>query len=194
MDKILIKDGPIMASPDDFSITITGKSGHAACPEDCINPISAASELITEFHKLPSEIPDSVVTVCNINGGTGSPNIIPDTVTITGTARMITPETRDLIESNLKKIAKKICKKYDAKLEFKYYRKYPPLINNKEMNDIVKRAALKSGVSVEIQEKCSMTGEDFAYFAERVPSSFFKLGTGNETLGMYPLHNAQLYK
>ncbi len=189
---IQVKDGSIMASPDDFTIKITGKSGHGACPEDCINPISAASEIVLEYHKIPEYITPCVVTVCNINGGTGSPNIIPDTVTITGTARTITPDTRDDVEKTLKDIAEKICENYGAELDFKYTRSYPPLINNSEMNKIVVNAAKKNGIAVETLEKCSMTGEDFAYFAERVPSTFFKLGTGNEALGMYPLHNSKI--
>ena len=189
---IQIKDGSIMASPDDFTIKITGKSGHAACPEDCINPISVASEIVREYHEIQKNIKECVVTVCNINGGTGSPNIIPDAVTITGTARTVTPDTRDQVEMELKKIAEQVCKTFGAELEFEYSRKYPPLINNPDMNKLVIAAAKKADLKIEILEKCSMTGEDFAYFAERVPASFFKLGTGNEKLGMYPLHNSRI--
>lgn len=187
---IQIKDGSIMASPDNFIIKIIGKSGHGACPENCINPISAASEIVREYHSISIE--NCVVTVCTINGGTDSPNIIPDFVTITGTARTITPETRDYIEERLAEIAQNICNDFGAELDFSYIRSYPPLINNADMNKLVISAAEKSGYKIEILEKCSMTGEDFAYFAQNVPSSFFKLGTGDEKLGMYPLHNSRI--
>lgn len=190
--KIQVKDGSIMASPDEFSVEITGKSGHGACPEDCINPISVASEIISEFHKIPQQIKECVVTVCNMSAGTGSFNIIPDTGFISGTARTITPEIRNKVENALNDICNKISKAYNAELKFNFKRSFPPLINNENMNNLVVTAAKKTGLSVEVLEKCSMTGEDFAYIAERVPSSFFKLGTAKEELGIYPLHNSKL--
>lgn len=190
--KIQVRDGSIMASPDEFSIRIVGKSGHGACPEDCINPISVASEIVSEFHKIPDDIKECVVTVCNINGGTGSYNIIPDSVLITGTARTVTSEIRNEVEKVLNMICDKICKAYNADYEFNFKRSFPPLINDENMNKLVANAAKKTGLSVEVLEKCSMTGDDFAYFAERIPSSYFKLGTGKESLGMYPLHSSKL--
>lgn len=189
---IQVRDGSIMASPDEFSVEITGKSGHGACPENCINPISVAGEIISEFHKIPQHIKECVVTVCNINAGTGGFNIIPDTAVITGTARTITPKTRNEVENALNDICNKICKAYNADCNFNFRRIYPPLINDKNMNSLVVNAASKTGLLVEVQDKCSMTGEDFAYIAERVPSSFFKLGTAKEELGIYPLHNSKL--
>lgn len=190
--KIQVRDGSIMASPDEFSIEIIGKSGHGACPENCINPISIASEIVCQFHKIPEKIKECVVTVCNFNAGTGSYNIIPDTAIITGTARTITPKTRDAIENALGEIVNNVCNNYKAEYKFNFKRSFPPLLNNQNMNKVVANAASKVGLEVEFLEKCSMTGEDFAYFAERVPASFFKLGTAKEGLGIYPLHNSRL--
>ncbi len=190
--KIQVKDGSIMASPDEFLLKIVGKSGHGACPEDAINPISVASDIINKFHKIPETIKECVITVCNVNSGTGSPNIIPDTLTLSGTARTKNPKTRNEVEKTLEDCVKDICSHYDADYEFSFKRSFPPLINDERMNKLVVNSATKVGLQVEFLDKCSMTGEDFSYFAERVPSSFFKLGTAKEELGIYPLHNSKL--
>lgn len=189
---IQMRNGSIMASPDEFTVEITGKSGHGACPENCINPISVASEIILEYHKVAQLIDECVVSVCNVNSGTGSYNIIPDTAIITGTARTITPEIRDTVENKLNELAENICEKYNASLNFKFKRFFPPLINDIKMNKVVEKAAKKLNLQIEVLEKCSMTGEDFAYFSERVPSSFFKLGVGSDDSELYPLHNSRM--
>lgn len=190
---IQIKDGAIMASPDNFFLTVTGKGGHGACPEKCINPILVISEIISEYQKIPESIDeDCVVTVCNVSAGCNATNIIPDTAMLTGTARMLSESVRDMIESKLKYIADNICKKYNAQAQFNYQRLYPPLINSPKINEIVKNAAIKLGVNVEYLDKASMTGDDFSYFAKLAPSSYFKLGVGSKALGMYPLHSSKL--
>lgn len=190
---IQLKNGSVMASPDEFKVFVTGKSGHGACPEECINPISVLSEIVSEYHKIQNSLEDCVVTVCNIHGGTGSPNIIPDTAYIYGTARTVTPETRKAIEISLTETAEKICQKYNAQFSFKFIKSFPPLINNSYMNKLVEKSAHQLGLHTEFLKKCSMTGDDFAYFAERVPSAYFKLGVGgNDNTIRYPLHNSKM--
>lgn len=186
---ILIKDGSIMASPDDFSIEIIGKGGHGACPEKCINPINIASEIIMEYNNLTEEN-KRVVSVCTINSGTKSPNIIPEKAIITGTARTLDENVRKATIHELNSIADKICSNYGAEYIFKFNKLFPPLINNKHANKIILDAANKLDLKVEFLDKPSMTGDDFAYFAQIIPSSYFKLGVGkNES---YPLHNSKL--
>ncbi len=188
---VYIRDGAIMASPDYFILNIEGKGGHGACPELCINPISAGSEIVQEFHKL-SEKNEGIVSVCTFNSGTESPNIIPENAQITGTVRSLDEKTRTYLKKELKNICEKICKKYNALYKFDYHDLYPPLINDAYMNNIVKESCEILGIKTRYLEKSSMTGDDFSYFAQSVPSSYFKLGVGNALLGMYPLHNSKL--
>lgn len=187
------RNGSIMASPDDFEITIKGIGGHGACPQDCKNPIYAASELTTKLSSVVddnfSDVTKCVVSVCTINGGSFN-NIIPDTVTITGTARSLDADTRNKIDELIYNYTKTICDKNKCSFSYVFNRRYPPVINVESMNNIVIKASEKLGLfdKIEFLEKSSMTGDDFSYFAQLVPSSYFKLGVGNDDIKS-PLHS-----
>lgn len=189
------RNNSIMASPDDFKIVITGKGGHGACPENCINPIYAVSELVQRLSSIVNDnFEDTnkcVVSVCTINGGTLN-NIVPDTVEITGTARSLDNDTRDKIEALILNYIKEICFKYKCTYKYKFNRLYPPVINDSKMNDILIKSAKQLGCFDNIYEleKSSMTGDDFSYFAQLVPSAYFKLGAGNEFINK-PLHSSK---
>lgn len=189
---IQIKDGPIMASPDDFEIIVHGVGGHGAYPEKCVNPLSVCAEIIKEYHELPQKykIP-CVVTICSINGGSCR-NAIPDTAVMTGTARSIDPNTREKLIELLRDIANNAAKQFDAQIVFNFNLLFPPVINDKKMNEIVIKSAktLSCINNVTILDRPSMAGDDFSYFGERVPASYFKLGVGNDTIGaIYPIHS-----
>jgi len=189
---LLYRDGGIMASPDDYKVLIRGKGGHGAEPEKCINPITVASKLIYRYNKIKEtyfSTEECVTTVCTINSGTLN-NIIPDTAEITGTARSFDRVTRNKLKNILESEAKKTAKEFGAEVDFTYNELYPPTVSSAIMNETVIKAALNTdGISKIIeQEKGSMTGDDFAYFTEIVPSSYFKLGVGGKGK-RYPLHS-----
>ncbi len=188
-----LRNDAIMASPDEFTIVINGVGGHGACPEDCNNPIIPAAKLIS---KLNSVVEDNfsdksacVVSVCAVNAGTTA-NVIPGSVEIQGTARSLSEDVRVKIEKIIKTYLDEICSEYDCTSVYDFRRLYPPVINNEFMNDTVINASKKiSGFNKTVYlEKSSMTGDDFAYFANLVPSSYFKLGVGNDKIDK-PLHN-----
>lgn len=189
------RNGSIMASPDDFRIVIKGVGGHGACPEKCINPLYAAAELISQLSNIVKDnfrnMDKCVVSVCTVNGGTLN-NIIPDDVEITGTARSLDNDTRDKIEVLISQYAKEVCTKHNCTYEYKFNRLYPPVINDSKMNDILIKSAnqLKCFDEIYELEKSSMTGDDFSYFAQLVPSAYFKLGAGNEHINK-PLHSSE---
>ena len=187
------KNNSIMASPDDFKIIIKGKGGHGACPEDCINPIYVAAKLIEKISKI---VPDNfknksdcVVSVCTINSGTQN-NIIPDSLEITGTARSLDNETRKKIEKLLEQYTIDVCKTFSCSYDYIFNKMYPPVINDNKINEILIKSANQLGCFKEIkeQEKPSMTGDDFSYFSNLVPSAYFKLGAGNKVINE-PLHS-----
>ncbi|MCI8520521.1 MAG: amidohydrolase, partial [Clostridia bacterium] len=115
--KIQIKDGSIMASPDDFEIIIHGVGGHGAYPEKCVNPLSVGAEILKEYHSISEKynLP-CVVTICSFNGGTCR-NAIPDTATITGTARSIDPITRKKLIEVLENTVSAIADKWKITIE-----------------------------------------------------------------------------
>ncbi len=191
LGKIMIKDGPLMASPDDFEIEFIGKSTHAAQPQNGINPIIPASEMALEMCKLQNdEFKASVLSVCTLeaNGGT---NIIPDKAVLLGSFRSFDNSIREKACNTLKNAACEFAKKHNAACKFNYNFLYPPLINNadvtKDISDAASRAIGKENVSY--FDKPLMTGEDFAYICERVPSCFFWYGGRKDNA--FPLHSSK---
>ncbi len=187
---IQIKDGSIMASPDDFEIIIHGIGGHGAHPEKCVNPLSVAAKILEKYHTLAHDynLP-CVVTICSINGGSCR-NAVPDTAVMTGTARSIDSVTREKLVELLHEIAEDTAKSVGAALDFNFNVLFPPVINNTEMNKIVAKCAENMGLGITYLDTASMAGDDFAYFGERVPASYFKLGVGNANIGaIYPIHS-----
>lgn len=189
--KIQIRDGAIMASPDDFEIEIIGKGGHGATPEECINPITIAAEIAEKINNNPKyKKKDScIVTVCEIHGGTCY-NVIPDKTKILGTARSLSEDVRNNIKKELGDLVENICKKYCACYKFSFNFSFPPTINSEITNKFVINAAKKIEkiTGITYLEHSSMCGDDFAYFARLVPSSYFRLGVGIDGEN-HPIHS-----
>ncbi len=182
--KIMIKPGALMASPDDFSIKITGRGGHGAHPEKAKDPIPTAGKLVEKLNKITLKKIKSgekqVVQVCTINAGTSN-NVIPDCVHISGTARTFNEEVREKIPEMMDKIIQKECENSELSYEFSFNFRYPPLINDKEMAKTLQKTVESTMGDIVINWKGPvMLGDDFAYFAKEVPSVYFYLGTGNE--------------
>lgn len=190
------KEGPLMAAPDDFTLTFVGKSSHGAEPENGINPMNPASEFVLGIHKeLAKEIDFSknVFSVCTFNCGT-SFNQIADTATLSGTFRSYDDKDRKACDRICREYAEKLCEKYNTKIKFAYSYRYPPLINDATVCKDVKAFAEKIFGKDKIKEfeKPLMTGEDFSYIAREVPSVFIWAGCGDEN---HPcvLHSANFY-
>lgn len=192
---VRVKGGPVMACPDEFKLKVIGKGGHGATPKECINPIAVAASIITEFNKLADAYKDAqppvVISVCTVEGGSFY-NIIPQEVTIGGTTRMYDYSVREQLPKRMEEIAKRCTDEFGAKCEFQYIKSYPPLINNGGMaNEFADVCAELFGEDKVVRGGPSfMGGDDFAYFAERVPAVYFNLGTGNAKKGItMPLHS-----
>ena len=191
---IQIKDGSIMASPDDFKIVVHGVGGHASAPEKCVNPVTIGTAIITEFEKLNATVlkdKPCVMTVCYFNGGTCN-NAIPQTAEIMGTARSLDNETREMLIELLDKTAHETVKKHGTTIDFTFNKLFPPVVNNSEMNDVIRNSAKKLTCINEVVtlDKPAMAGDDFSYFGENVPSAYFELGVGNVEKGaVYPIHS-----
>lgn len=192
---IQVKDGAIMASPDEFVVKIRGKGGHGSAPEQCIDPIQIAVKIAQECKNIPKKYinPDirCVVSVCSIHSGT-CPNVIPETAVLEGTIRAFDNETRSTIASKLEEMTKEIATSSGGQCDFEYRALYPPVINNAEMNKVVEKAAREISLVKNIVklDKAFMAGDDFSYFAERVPASYFRLGVGNDIYSA-PIHSAK---
>ena len=195
--KIGVKDGPMMAQADDFSLEIIGRSGHGARPHETIDSVVVASNVILALQNIASRqvspLEPVVVSIGAINGGTAT-NIIAERVILKGTARTLNPVLTKKIPDMIEKIIAGLCGTFGAKYDLRYNRGYPVLYNDKDVNNIYRSSAVglygKKAV-VELTEP-SMGGEDFAYFAKAVPGAMIRLGVGNKKLGAdKPWHHSQ---
>ena len=193
--KVGIYEREGLAAADRFTIKIIGKGGHAASPHVSKDPILAAGHLITQIHSIVSRninpLDSGVVTIGKVSGGTAF-NIIPDEVELLGTVRSLRPQVREELKNRIEQVIQGVVGSFgmDYRLDFEYG--YPVLINNSEMSKLVASACSK-GIGKENVEvlKPSMGAEDFAYYLEKVPGAYFRLGCRNEEKGMiHPYHSS----
>ena len=188
-----VKEGPILAAADVFSITIKGVGGHGAAPQGTVDAILVSAHLITALQSIVSRntnpLESTVITIGQINGGHNF-NVIADEIVLKGTARSYTEENRQLIKNRMKEIISGVEKTFSAEIDFTYFEGYPPTINDKNTYDKLMKSAQKI-----VGDKCgfpylSMGGEDFSYYAERIPGCFFFVGSSpsNKKLRSVPHH------
>ena len=179
--QIGVRHGPILASADKFTITVSGKGGHAAHPDTTHDPVLASAAVIMALQSLVSrqlEPSDAaVVSVCQLNAGIAH-NIIPDSVTMIGTARAVDPATRDMVEEGIERIAQQTAQAFQCSAEVDYRRGVPPLISEKEWVDrsIDVGNKLLDEDGVVIMPIPSMGGDDFAFLKENRDGVFIRLG------------------
>ncbi len=179
--QIGIRSGPAMASSDSFSIEITGKGGHGAIPHTTVDPIAISAAVVQQMQSLISRelspTRPGVLSVCQINGGTAN-NIIPEKVSMKGTARFINEEERDHIAGRLIELTETIGKARGADIHCDYERGYPVLLNDTEFTQFFNRCAadvVGEKNVVNLLEPI-MGAEDMAYFLREVPGTYFFLG------------------
>ena len=181
--EVHLKEGPMMASPDIFNIKVIGKGGHGAVPQESIDPIVITCQIVNSLQTIVSRKInplDPVVITCGRIQGGDCHNVIPNEVELEGTIRTF-EETRNWVPKVMEDLIRGITTSQGAAYEFKYEPKYPALINDKYMTSFAKES-LKKVVGEEnvfdLKEP-NMGGEDFAYFAQKVPSAFIFVGIAN---------------
>lgn len=190
-----ISYGAMMASMDRFDIKIKGSGGHGATPHLTVDPISIASHLVSELQTIVSREVDpltsAVVTVGEIHAGTAF-NIIPEDCDISGTVRALDEKTREFIAKRIGEIAKTVSKGMRSKVDYRYSYGTPSLINNKEFTVEFRKIAVEIVGEENVKEipQPTMGGEDFAFYLEKVPGTFFYLpGCNSEKGQIYPHHH-----
>ena len=186
--------GEYMASADELFFEIIGKGGHAALPNDCIDTILVASEVVSSLHHLASRYSDpkvpTVLTIGKINSVGGATNIIPDKVKLEGTLRTMDEENRKKMHGRIRQTVNNICKSYGAKAKVQIKYGYPTLYNDPDLTSSAMEFAREYlGAKNVIQLEKRMTAEDFSYFSQMMPACFYRLGTGNRKKGITsPVH------
>ncbi len=178
-----VSAGPVMASSNEFKITIRGKGCHAAMPDMGIDPVPVACQMVQGFQTIVSRnkkpIDAGVVSVTMIHAGSAT-NVVPDTCVIEGTVRTFTLEVLDMIERRMRQVAEHTCAAFEATCEFTFDRNYPPTINHAYEADFLRRVA--QGVlgeeNVPVQEP-TMGAEDFSYMLMAKPGAYAFLANGD---------------
>jgi amidohydrolase len=192
--KVSVDPGPRMASADMFKITIKGKGGHGSIPHQGVDAILAGSAVTIDLQSIASrEINSLDPAVLSINKFCGGErwNILCDKVLMEGTARCFNNQVRDNFPVMIERVTKKIAEAYRAEGELEYILLTPPLINSLEMSKIALESLIKNfGKESVVELEKVMAGEDFAFFAQKVPGVFVFVGARNEKKGAnYPLHH-----
>lgn len=192
--KVGFKSGMYMASTDELYITVNGKGGHAAMPAEYINPLLIASEIIMEINNqymlpgvLKGTMGENIPTVVAFGKieGKGATNVIPDKVEIAGTLRTMDEKWRESIHQQLKNIVKKVSDKYNIASVLRVEKGYPVLFNDEAFTNSCFSVAQNYLEKENVEElPLRMTAEDFAFITQKVPSCFFRLGTGNKANGI----------
>ncbi|HYW34976.1 MAG TPA: amidohydrolase, partial [Balneolaceae bacterium] len=171
---IALREGPLMARPDEFEIDVIGEGGHAATPHDAIDPIVLAAEIVTQLQTIVSRSVNptepAVVTIGKIEGGSTF-NVIPEKVSLKGTVRTFSEETAMLIKKRMHDIVKGVTDGAGADYEFRFNEGYPALINTPEATDTVINTASRiiGEQNVHVMDKPIMGGEDFAFYLQEFP-------------------------
>jgi len=178
-----MREGPTMAAHDRFDITITGVGGHGARPNESIDPVVVASQVVTAFQSIISRNTDpqqaAVISTTMINGG-HTYNVIPENVTLGGGVRSFTKEIQALIKRRMEEVVKGICDAHGATFDFKYEYGYPMVINTQDGVDAAAAAAktVAGDDKVWTEMPPVMGSEDFAFMLQEKPGAYIFIGNG----------------
>ena len=178
-----VNPGAMMASSNDFTITIRGKGSHAALPYLGIDPVPVAAQMVMAFQTIITRnrkpIDPGVLSVTMIHAGEAT-NVVPDSCELRGTVRTFSTETLDLIEERMKLVAEHTCAAFGATCEFAFRRNYPPTVNHPAETAFVQRV-LSQVVGAEnvMPFEPTMGAEDFSFFLQAKPGCYFMIANGD---------------
>jgi amidohydrolase len=196
-----VKTGGMMASSNEFKVTIKGKGAHAAQPQKGIDPIITAIQIAQSWQTIISRninpIDSAVLSVTQIHSGSAT-NVIPDEAYLIGTVRTFNVANLDTIESRMHEIATHTASAFNSTVDFEFYRNYPPLVNHPKETafavDVMKSIVGDAGVNDQVEP--TMGAEDFAFMLEAKPGCYVFIGNGEgdhrhvgHGLGPCNLHN-----
>jgi amidohydrolase len=184
-----------MAAVEVFDCEIQGKGGHGAIPQQTIDSIVVASQVVNALQTIVARnvnpLDAAVVTVGTFHAGRAH-NVIADTAELSGTVRYFNPALEDVIPKRFEQVVAGVCQSHGATYRLDYRKLYPAVINDEAIAALVRSVAetvveTPAGVVPDCQ---TMGGEDMAYFLQKVPGCYFFLGAANESRGLaYPHHH-----
>ncbi|MBE3126254.1 MAG: amidohydrolase [Acidobacteria bacterium] len=191
---VLVAAGNVTAASDTFTITVKGKSAHAARPHEGVDAVVIAAEIVTALQTVVSRASDptdpAVLTIGTINGGARR-NIIAERVVLEGTVRTLSAANRKKIPLLMESIVRNITGMYGADCQFEYKETLPSVFNNPELAAAMAPTLIKLlGKDKTLEWKPQMIAEDFAYLARKAPGFYFFLGVKSPAQATAaPLHS-----
>jgi amidohydrolase len=182
------RSGLYMASTDEIYVTVKGKGGHGAMPHLNIDPVLISAHIITSLQQLISRMANPAIP-CVLSFGkviaNGATNIIPNEVKMEGTFRTMNEKWRAEAHQKMKKLAEGIAESMGGSCDFDIHLGYPFLKNNPEVTARAKQAAIAYlGEEHVVDLDIWMAAEDFAFYSQEVPATFYRLGVRNEAKGI----------
>ncbi|HEX7983590.1 MAG TPA: M20 aminoacylase family protein [Duganella sp.] len=196
-----VVEGPMMASSNEFYLTIKGKGAHAAQPHNSIDPVMVAVQIAQSWQTIisrqKSPLDTAVLSITQIHAGSAT-NVIPDEAQMVGTVRTFTTPVLDMIEARMGEIARHTAAAFGAEVEYKFRRNYPPLVNHPAETrfavEVMKEVVGADKVDDHVEP--TMGAEDFAFFLQAKPGCYIFIGNGEgdhrdggHGLGPCVLHN-----
>jgi hippurate hydrolase len=181
--KFALSAGPVMASSNEFKITIHGKGSHAALPHNGVDPVPVACQMVQAFQTIISRnkkpLDAGVISVTMIHTGEAT-NVVPDVCEMQGTVRTFSVEVLDLMEQRMREVAQHTCAAFGASCTFEFERNYPPTINHAAEAEFAQRVmASVVGESHVVVQEPTMGAEDFSYMLQAVPGAYCFIGNGD---------------
>src|SRR6202790_1973762 len=193
--KIGVRDGAFFASADEFDLTIRGKGGHGAMPQLAVDPIAAGAYVVTLLQSIVArEVAPkdpAVVTVGQFVSGTTF-NVIPDEAKMKGTVRAFDADVRKSMPERMRRILAGLSTALRFEYDFDYNWSYPPTVNAREINDVVREVGRRElGPSNVVEHDIVMWAEDMSFMQEVRPGAYFIVGARGGLDTSFPHHNAR---
>ena len=189
-----MRPGPMMAAADRFFIEIEGRGGHAAKPDQCIDTVLAATQIVNMLQSIVARnvnpLQSAVLSVTAIHAGEAF-NVIPQTATLLGTVRTLTEETRDLMEARLRKVVATTAEALGTVARIEYTRGYPVTMNDPGKTDFAATIArrIAGDANVDLTVPPMMGAEDFSYMLEQRPGAYVFIGNGDSAFLHHPAYD-----
>jgi len=188
-----IRKGAMMAAADQFDIVVTGKGGHAAKPNDCIDTTLVAAQIIVAAQTIASRNVDPlksvVVSICTVETDSTAHNVIPQVVRMKGTVRTMDAGVQDYVQGRLADLVAGVAMAFGAKAELNYQRGYPVTVNSDAETEFAVAAAQRVSGQVDANTAPLMGAEDFSFMLNERPGAYIFMGNGDTAMVHHPAYN-----
>jgi hippurate hydrolase len=198
LGEVVADAGPLAASADMFTVELTGSGAHGARPQEGIDPIVGAAAIITQLQTIVSRRIDpakaAVVTVGAVHAGT-APNVIPETASLSGTIRALDPDTRNTLHQEIRHVIERAAEAHRLEATIDIELGTPPIVNQ-EVHVAWARRAVASVLGDDALRPLgalNMGGEDFAFYLEKLPGCFLRVGAREPGGEVIPAHSPRFF-